>query len=1073
MAGLFASLAVRRALDTLTSFLPASLVASSSSGAARAREEQDLEDLRMLERTMRRIHATLNDAEQLWDIREETTKLQLKELKELAYDMEDVVDEYEYEVNRCKVEALELSASAASNKRKHQTENEALLHDLGIVAVPEELATKTRKLIERFHEIKYYSDNFTLTDNDGERRVAPNIGSFQKTSSVVFEKSILGREKDKDKIVEKLLSMGGDNIASPIFVLAIVGMGGIGKTTLAQLVYNDSKMRESIDKHAWVCVSQPFDVTNITKSIISSLKKDRCDLSELAILQEILLRQIKGKKVFLVLDDVWNERSDFWELLCIPMRSTKLCNIVVTTRSESVARLVQTMPDFYSLNCLSSYDSWLLFKQFAFPNQDSGTPANLVEIGRDIVRKCKGLPLAIKTVGSMLHCEANETAWRNVAESELWDLEQIQNEILPSLHLSYKHMPLYLKRCFAALSLFPKDYQLEDSLVVHLWEYLDLLQSDRNDIENKTGYLYFNELVQRSFLQEYDAFRYTMHDLFHDLACFLAGEDFFRLEGKILTEIPPNTRYMSLFINCRIDETLVAPISLRSFVIFGKTGFGDFMDVDTFLLNCKKLRNLSMVCKPSMAFPDFIGGLKLLRRLSVLPPLFGFKIIRCTTMPQLYNLHDLHLNGTHAVLGFGKLIKLQTLEVYVTRYGCNCNIRELRNLNEVRNLTIYGLDNVAHIEDASKAQLQNKRHLESLSLQFSNVILDCGHVLEPKPVAVSHEKVLHNLRPHHNLRKLHIYGYNSPIFPSWLGNASFLNMTELDLQCSECHKLPTLGELPSLRFLRLAKMKNLQHIGRELCSNVIGVKGFPSLTALSINFMPGWYKWSGVVDGDFSCLRSLTIFDAQKLRSIPLALFMSVITLCLWSCGNLHTFPASHNLIELRITECDGLTELPALPSLVELNIKECPNLCTIGSLPSLLELQIHKCPNLSVVGSLPSLTTINLKDPQLKDEALYSLLNVIDHPSLNCITIICETMADLNLEPQRLSSLKKLRLCCPNLQYCHGLSDLTFLEEIKIWGCPNLPTDGLLQRLQQSLDVQKNAGVYDVAHAVCDVYSF
>uniref|UniRef100_A0A0E0BJ82 Disease resistance N-terminal domain-containing protein n=1 Tax=Oryza glumipatula TaxID=40148 RepID=A0A0E0BJ82_9ORYZ len=121
MAGLFASLAVRRALDTLTSFLPASLVASSSSGAARAREEQDLEDLRMLERTMRRIHATLNDAEQLWDIREETTKLQLKELKELAYDMEDVVDEYEYEVNRCKVEALELSASAASNKRKHQT----------------------------------------------------------------------------------------------------------------------------------------------------------------------------------------------------------------------------------------------------------------------------------------------------------------------------------------------------------------------------------------------------------------------------------------------------------------------------------------------------------------------------------------------------------------------------------------------------------------------------------------------------------------------------------------------------------------------------------------------------------------------------------------------------------------------------------------------------------------------------------------------------------------------------------------------------------------------------------------
>jgi hypothetical protein len=121
MAALFASLAVRKALDTLSSFLPASLAASSSSSAAnRARQEQDLEDTRMLERTMRRIHATLHDAEQHWDIHEESTKLRLKELKELAYDAEDVVEEYEYEVNRCKVETLELSASTADHKRKRQ-----------------------------------------------------------------------------------------------------------------------------------------------------------------------------------------------------------------------------------------------------------------------------------------------------------------------------------------------------------------------------------------------------------------------------------------------------------------------------------------------------------------------------------------------------------------------------------------------------------------------------------------------------------------------------------------------------------------------------------------------------------------------------------------------------------------------------------------------------------------------------------------------------------------------------------------------------------------------------------------
>jgi hypothetical protein len=125
MAGLFATLAIRKALDKLSSILPArSLLASSSSAAAMVRQgqEQDLEDLRMLERTMHRIHATLKDAEQHWDIRDESAKLRLKELKELAYDAEDVVDEYEYEVNRCKAEALQLSASVASHKRKWQQE---------------------------------------------------------------------------------------------------------------------------------------------------------------------------------------------------------------------------------------------------------------------------------------------------------------------------------------------------------------------------------------------------------------------------------------------------------------------------------------------------------------------------------------------------------------------------------------------------------------------------------------------------------------------------------------------------------------------------------------------------------------------------------------------------------------------------------------------------------------------------------------------------------------------------------------------------------------------------------------
>lgn len=116
MAGLFASSAVKWAIDNLSSLLPAAAAAGSSRGL------DALEELRMLERTMRRIHATLRDAEQRWNIREESAKLRLEELKELAYDAEDVVEEYEYEVNRCRLEAADRCASNCSKRKRHEVE---------------------------------------------------------------------------------------------------------------------------------------------------------------------------------------------------------------------------------------------------------------------------------------------------------------------------------------------------------------------------------------------------------------------------------------------------------------------------------------------------------------------------------------------------------------------------------------------------------------------------------------------------------------------------------------------------------------------------------------------------------------------------------------------------------------------------------------------------------------------------------------------------------------------------------------------------------------------------------------
>ncbi|XP_062203018.1 putative disease resistance protein RGA3 [Phragmites australis] len=420
MAEVFASLSIGTAWEKLSSFLWV-LTASSLAPSPSSSVAMDLEELRKLERTMRRILATLHDAEEHWNIQEESTKLRLRELKELAYTIEEIVNKREYEADQRTVEALKGSTGIHyTSKRKRQEENGTYSVDTGVVEVTYELVSRVTKLTERFDEIRLFANHFSLSENDGGRWFTHDISSSRHTSSFVFEKRILGRDEDKDILVEKLLSGEGTNGGSHVSVLAIVGTGGLGKTTLARLVYNDPRLRQSFDEHAWVYVSELFDVSTTTRNIISSLTKGTCEYTELAHLQEKLADEIKEKRVLLVLDDVWNERGDCWELLCTPLSTAKICQIILTTRSEEVARLAQTMP-FYRPSFLSFDDSWSLFKQVAFPaDQESDTPANLIEIGKSIVKKCKGLPVAVKTLGSMLCYETDENRWEDVLENESW-----------------------------------------------------------------------------------------------------------------------------------------------------------------------------------------------------------------------------------------------------------------------------------------------------------------------------------------------------------------------------------------------------------------------------------------------------------------------------------------------------------------------------------------------------------------------------------------------------------------------------------------------------------------------------
>ncbi|TVU29405.1 hypothetical protein EJB05_20969 [Eragrostis curvula] len=1006
MAGLFASMAVKRSLANLSSLLPA----TTSMPSAAVASSQGLEHLRMLETTMHRIHAMLLDAEQHWNLHEESANLRLKELKDLAYDAEEVVEEYEYEVNRCRVEAFEQAAAVqgggvSSSKRKRQD----VYDEHGIVKVPSELALGARKVTERFTEMKDYSDIFSLSENDGERKVVPDIHVVRQTSSFVYAPRILGREKDREQVIKKLMASSGEgsSCGSHMSVLAIVGMGGLGKTTLAQLVYNDTRVFQSFDLRAWVCVSEYFNVENITRKIITSLTKNTCHHIQDCVLQWALVDEVKEKSILLVLDDVWNEKSEYWKLLCMPLLASRRCHIIVTTRSKTVASLVQTMP-IYNLNCLCPDDSWSLFKQTAFVAQETATPENLVVTGRSITEKCNGLPLAIKTLGSILRYENDENKWRDVLESELWDLKQSKNEVLPALELSYKCMPMHLKCCFVSLSLYSKGIYLDEYRVISLWKLLDLLQCDGNDNMDEIGHIYFSELVQRSLLQNYIEGERVMHDLVHDLACFLAGEEFFRLEGGKPVEIPRDTRYISILSRDNSIEISNMSQSLRVITMIETS---DIENPEVLFLNCKKFRVIDIEQgRLANALFDFMGSMKLLRHVSLAR-------YEDSSLPnsvfQLFNLCTMDIEAL-MLHGIGRLVNLHTLpRLHLSKCGCFFNITELRNMNKIKKLCMSGLCNVS-IRDANEAHLESKRNLEVLELDF-NASKSCDHKEgadgNPATVTVSGVQLLESLQPHYqSLKVLRLKNFNFDKYPSWLGRTSFTQLTELLLQGCQSDHCPTLGELPSLKYLKISGIEQVKRIGREFCSLDPGVKGFPLLARLSIEDMYGLQEWSGVEVGDFLRLETLLFWCAFELRSLPLASFSSLRELALYNCTSLATFQSSATLQELRISTCASLNELPALPSLQSLELFDCPSLTTLAHFPSLTILSLHA---------------------PFKEEILYRLVN--SNLSIEYLSVWSDILMSIHLDPQKLLSLKELVLCGRNLQYCDELGSLSSLKKLNI----------------------------------------
>ncbi|GLT87562.1 hypothetical protein SLE2022_056410 [Rubroshorea leprosula] len=165
-------------------------------------------------------------------------------------------------------------------------------------------------------------------------------------------------------------------------------MGGIGKTTLARLLYNDDKLKGRFGLKAWVCVSEDFDVCRITRAILEQVPSEKCDSKELTPLQEELKKKLSGQKFLLVLDDIWNENYELWENLQRPfLRGAPGSKIIITTRSETIGKMIRGNDRVHHLSLLEDDACLSLFAQHALGTENFDAYPDLKGVGEKIVEK--------------------------------------------------------------------------------------------------------------------------------------------------------------------------------------------------------------------------------------------------------------------------------------------------------------------------------------------------------------------------------------------------------------------------------------------------------------------------------------------------------------------------------------------------------------------------------------------------------------------------------------------------------------------------------------------------------------
>ncbi|XP_004979892.1 putative disease resistance RPP13-like protein 3 isoform X2 [Setaria italica] len=758
-------------------------------------------------------------------------KIWAKDLRELSYDIEDNIDTF-------------MVRGEGNEQAKLRGIKKFIDRSVGLfrkAKVRHGIATEIRDIKSRVEEVAKRHDRYKLSNSNVAKHVTIDPRLLYQYDKVT---ELVGIEEARDEII-RILMEGNEVSKQQDKIISIVGFGGLGKTTLADVVYK--KLRAQFECAAFVSVSQTPDLEELLKRMFCQLVGRESNKSS-DVARE-LREFLENKRYFIVIDDIWNI-SD-WKMIKRALPGDNVGNKIITT--TRILNIAEQVGGAYNLQPISLNNSRTLFFRRIFGNGNKDNNENIVkcpddelaEVSDRILKKCAGVPLAIITMASLLACKARDKMeWYEVCNSVGTGLENnldVEN-MRKILSFSYYELPCHLRACLLYLSMFPEDYEIDKDRLIRMWIGEGFIQCEKvGKSLFELGESYFNELINRSMIQPiHDSSddmisRCRVHDMVLDFIRSLSSEENFVTVLSNIGGTSPSNMIRRLSLQNSQESHMMAQTTwslqhARSVVVFPASvslvpplahcRVLHVLDLEEcnlsqansnlkYLGNLHHLRYLGL-CKTGISqLPEEIENLQFLQTLDVR----GTEIFKLTSsVVQLRKLMCLYIDwSTRVPNGIGNLTCLEQLSwLRIDDYTRNI-IEELGQLTELRQLSIE-LDerNDKLLECLCKLQKMQELDIRVYPSQRGTGGLDAW------------------VTPRH-LRVLRTAGscWFSTL-PAWVNSS----LQSLEIAVRELHQvdLEILGRLPALRRLQL-EVDN--HNLGILAGFVVGAEELPARMVVS------------------------------------------------------------------------------------------------------------------------------------------------------------------------------------------------------------------------------------------------